>query len=77
MNIDKLYRLTTPQRDILLTEQYYKSTSVNNVVGRNRFLMNPTKWKKEFNSIGIVPSAGKYSKGTYAHPDIAFEYNHI
>ena len=46
----------------------------NNVVGRNRFLMNPTKWKKEFNSIGIVPSAGKYSKGTYAHPDIAFEF---
>ena len=37
MNIDKLYRLTTPQRDILLTEQYYKSTSVNNVVGRIAF----------------------------------------
>ena len=37
MNIDELYKLTTPQRDILLTEQYYKSTSVNNVVGRISF----------------------------------------
>lgn len=37
MSIDKLYRLTTPQRDILLTEQYYKYTSVNNVVGRIAF----------------------------------------
>ena len=36
--------------------------------------MNPKRWKKEFNSIGIIPSSGKYSKGTYAHPDIAFEY---
>ncbi len=40
----------------------------------NRFTMTPSRWKKEFNSIGIVPSVGKYSKGTYAHPDIAFEF---
>lgn len=31
--MDKLFRLTIPQRDILLTEQYYKNTSINNVVG--------------------------------------------
>ena len=46
----------------------------NNEVGRNRFLMNPTKWKKSTNSIGIIPSTGKYSIGTYAHSDIAFEF---
>lgn len=46
----------------------------NNIVGRNRFLMNPTKWKKLTNAIGIIPSSGKYSIGTYAHPDIAFEF---
>jgi len=46
----------------------------NNEAGRNRFLMNPTKWKKITNSIGIIPSSGKYSIGTYAHPDIAFEF---
>ena len=45
-----------------------------NVAGRNRFLMNPTKWKKQTNAIGIIPSSGKYSQGTFAHPDIAFEF---
>ena len=37
----------------------------------NRFTMTPNRWKKEFNAIGIIPSSGKYSKGTFAHPDIA------
>lgn len=40
----------------------------------NRFTMTPNRWKKEFNAIGIIPSVGKYSEGTYAHPDIAFEF---
>ncbi len=40
----------------------------------NRFTMTPKRWKDKFNSIGIVPSAGKYSVGTFAHPDIAFEF---
>ena len=43
-------------------------------VGYNRFTMTPNRWKKDFNSIWIIPSSGKYSKGTYAHPDIAFEF---
>lgn len=43
-------------------------------VGYNRFTMTPNRWKRDFNSIGIVPSSGKYSAGTYAHPDIAFEF---
>lgn len=30
--------------------------------------------EKNFNAIGIIPSSGRYSKGTYAHPDIAFEF---
>ena len=45
-----------------------------NEVGYNRFTMTPNRWKKDFNSIGIIPSSGKYSRGTYAHPDIAFEF---
>ena len=40
----------------------------------NRFTMTPKRWKDKFNAIGIVPSAGKYSTGTFAHPDIAFEF---
>lgn len=43
-------------------------------VGYNRFTMTPNRWKREFNAIGIIPSSGKYSKGTFAHPDIAFEF---
>ena len=46
----------------------------NNISGRNRFLMNPTKWKKLTNAKGIIPNSGKYSIGTFAHPDIAFEF---
>lgn len=40
----------------------------------NRFTMTPKRWKDRFNAIGIVSSAGKYSVGTFAHPDIAFEF---
>lgn len=45
-----------------------------NEVGYNRFTMTPNRWKKDFNAIGIIPSSGKYSAGTFAHPDIAFEF---
>lgn len=45
-----------------------------NEVPYNRFTMTPGRWKKDFNAIGIIPGSGKYSKGTYAHPDIAFEF---
>ena len=41
---------------------------------RHRFLMTPTKWKNLTNAIGIRPGVGKYSEGTYAHSDIAFEF---
>ena len=45
-----------------------------NEVEYNSFIMTPTKWKNATNSIGIIPSSGRYSKGTFAHPDIAFEF---
>ena len=40
----------------------------------NRFTMTPNRWKKEFNAIGIIPSSGKYSKGTFDHPVIALDF---
>lgn len=40
----------------------------------NRFTMTPARWCREFGAIGIRASGGKYSVGTYAHPDIAFEF---
>ena len=36
--------------------------------------MTPKRWKDDFNAIGIIPSSGKYSIGTFAHPDIAVEF---
>ncbi len=40
----------------------------------SRFYMSVSQWVKRTNSIGIKTSAGKYSMGTFAHPDIAFEF---
>ena len=36
--------------------------------------MTPKRWKEKFNAIGIIPSSGRYSKGVFAHSDIAFEF---
>ena len=46
----------------------------NEEVPYNRFTMTPKRWKEKFNAIGIIPSSGKYSKGTFANTDIAFEF---
>ncbi len=42
--------------------------------GVNKFYMSPTQWVKRTNAVGIKSSGGKYSIGTFAHPDIAFEF---
>ena len=42
--------------------------------GKNSFAMSPSQWIKRTNAIGIVSKGGKYSIGTFAHPDIAFEF---
>ncbi len=42
--------------------------------GRNSFSMSPTQWIKRTNAIGFFSKRGKYSEGTYAHKDIAFEF---
>lgn len=45
-----------------------------NELGLNSFTMSPKQWIQRTNSIGIISKGGKYSIGTYAHPDIAFEF---
>ena len=42
--------------------------------GKNSFAMSPTQWIKRTNAIGFVSKGGRYSIGTFAHPDIAFEF---
>lgn len=44
-----------------------------NLAGRNSFYISPQKWIKETNAIGIISKSGN-NGGTYAHPDIAFEF---
>ena len=43
-------------------------------IGNSSFTMTPKRWKNLTNSIGILPSSGRYSIGTYAISDIAFEF---
>ena len=45
-----------------------------NESGTNYFVMTPKKWIKATNSIGIITKQGRYNSGTFAHPDIAFEF---
>ena len=41
--------------------------------GSNAFVLPPQQWIKKTNAIGIQSKSGRYG-GTYAHPDIAFEF---
>ena len=41
--------------------------------GAHYFTMSPQRWIKETNAIGIISKSGN-NGGTYAHPDIAFEF---
>lgn len=45
-----------------------------NEAGSNKFKMSPQKWIRETNAIGIISKSGRYDGGTFAHPDIAFEF---
>ena len=47
---------------------------IKNEYGRNSFAMSPTQWIKRTKAIGLISKGGRYSIGTYAHPDIAFEF---
>lgn len=41
--------------------------------GEHYFTMSPQRWIKETNAIGIISRSGN-NGGTFAHPDIAFEF---
>lgn len=44
-----------------------------NQAGKNSFYMSPQKWIKETNAVGIISKSGN-NGGTFADPDIAFEF---
>jgi hypothetical protein len=41
--------------------------------GLNSYALTPKQWCEQTRAIGLVSRAGRYG-GTYAHPDIAFEF---
>jgi hypothetical protein len=47
--------------------------SFTNEAGSHHFTMSPQRWISETNAIGFISKSGK-NGGTYAHPDIAFEF---
>ena len=42
--------------------------------GYNAFTLSPEQWIEKTGAIGITTSRGRYSQGTLAHKDIAFEF---
>ena len=48
-------------------------TTFENMSGRNSFYISPQRWIKNTNAIGIISKSGN-NGGTFAHPDIAFEF---
>lgn len=44
-----------------------------NRAGLNSFILTSKQWIESTNAIGLVSKSGRYG-GTYAHPDIAFEF---
>ncbi len=45
-----------------------------NESGTNAFVMTPKKWIAATKAIGVISKQGRYNSGTFAHPDIAFEF---
>lgn len=54
-----------------LTE--YREIKINEI-GTASYTMSPKQWIQRTNAIGLISKGGKYSIGTYAHPDLAFEF---
>ncbi len=51
----------------------YREIRINEI-GTASYTMSPRQWIQRTNAIGLISKGGKYSIGTYAHPDLAFEF---
>lgn len=51
----------------------YREIKINEI-GTSSYTMSPKQWIQRTNAIGLISKGGKYSIGTYAHPDLAFEF---
>ena len=59
--------ISNPDFKLVEFDQFEKES------GKNTFMMSPRKWVLSTNAIGIISKSGN-NGGTYAHPDIAFEF---
>lgn len=48
--------------------------NIKNEAGSNSFVMTSKQWVEKTNAIGIISRSGRYTGGTFAHRDIAFEF---
>lgn len=48
--------------------------SFKSQAGYNAFTLSPEQWIEKTGAVGIATSRGRYSQGTFAHKDIAFEF---
>ncbi|MBU0489138.1 MAG: KilA-N domain-containing protein [Bacteroidetes bacterium] len=49
-------------------------SSIKNQSGSNGFVLSSKQWIERTSAIGIRAKTGRYSGGTFAHKDIAFEF---
>lgn len=47
---------------------------IKNEASKKSFVMTPNQWCSKVDAIVLIASKGKYSFGTFAHPDIALEF---
>jgi hypothetical protein len=55
------------------TFNYGEFAIIKSKAGLNSYKLSVKEWVEKTNSIGIKAATGRYG-GTYAHPDIAFEF---
>lgn len=48
--------------------------NIKNQSGSNGFVLSGKQWIEKTKAIGLISKTGRYSGGTYAHKDIAFEF---
>lgn len=52
---------------------YGEFATIKSQAGLNNYKISVKEWQEKTNAIGLKATAGRYG-GTYAHPDIAFEF---
>ena len=52
---------------------YGEFALIKSLAGLNNYKISAKEWQEKTNAIGLKATAGRYG-GTYAHPDIAFEF---